>query len=686
MINLNSSITELNRVGQTTSKTLKKLGLGSAQDLLFYFPFRYDDFTKSSEIANLEPDTSANIIGTIELIQNKRSAKRRLNITEALISDESETIKVIWFNQPFLAKNLKVGDKISLAGRVSESYGQLTMLSPQYEKIYSEDLIHTKGLVPNYHLTANLTQKQLRFLIKQVIPLTPKVPDWLPLEIKKRLNLIDLSEALYKIHFPKNLSEVLAAEQRLGFAELFLRQLKTQLIKRELKTRHASTLKFQESATKNFVASLPFKLTDAQKKTAWEILQDLEKNTPMSRLLEGDVGSGKTIVAIIAILNAALNKKQAVLMVPTEILAEQHFNSLNKLLAAYNFKISLLTHSKKIIQPEQIKEFDLTTADIIIGTHSLIQENIKFNNLALVIVDEQHRFGVTQRQKLLDFNQDKNFAPHFLSMTATPIPRSLALAIYGDLDLSIINQLPANRKKIITKIVTENRRLDAYSFIREQIKTGRQVFVICPLIDESDKLGVKSVKAEHKKLDQEIFPELKVGLLHGKLKSVEKAKIMDDFLNNKIQILVATSVIEVGIDVPNATLMLIEGAERFGLAQLHQFRGRVGRSDHQSYCFLFPSKEELTNQKTIERLEALTKYNDGLSLAKIDLKLRGAGELYGLSQSGFPELQIASLFDYENIKKASEEAARLVTSDPTLSKHPLLKTKLGEWENSVHLE
>ena len=682
MITLDSKINELYRVGAATTKILGRLGLKTASDLLFYFPFRYDDFTKSLPIADLTENTNANIIGTIELIQNKRSARRRMYLTEALVSDETDTIKIIWFNQPFLARNLKVGDKISLAGRVSDNHGQLAMISPLYEKIYSEDLVHTKGLIPNYHLTSALSQKQIRALIKQVIILADKIPEWLPLKIKNRLALLDLGEAIKKIHFPKNLNEAFSAQKRLGFTELFLRQLKAQLIKKQIKSRTAPLIKFQKQATQNFVNSLSFQLTDAQKKSAWEILQDLEKTAPMSRLLEGDVGSGKTLVAVMALLNVALNEKQAVLMVPTEILAEQHFNSINKLLASYNFKIELLTHNHKTK--------NATDANIIIGTQALIQDNVKFRDLALVMVDEQHRFGVKQRQKLLDFNEKNNTethkTPHFLSMTATPIPRSLALAIYGDLDLSIINQLPANRKKIITKLVIENQRQAAYNFIREQIKTGRQAFVVCPLIDESDKLGVKSVKKEHEKLDKEIFPELKVGLLHGKLKAKEKEAIMTDFLANKIQILVSTSVIEVGVDVPNATMMIIEGAERFGLATLHQFRGRVGRSDFQSYCFLFPSNEELSNPKTIERLEAMTKYSDGFSLAKIDLKLRGAGEIYGIGQSGFPELQIASLFDYENIKKASDEATALVAEDPSLDKYPLLKAKLGEWEDSIHLE
>jgi len=678
MIGLSSKVAELYRVGETTTSILKKLGLDTVQDLLFYFPFRYDDFSQSVLISALQPNTNANIIGTIELIQNKKSFKRRVFITEALISDESDSLKVIWFNQPFLTRTIKVGDRISLAGRVSESQGQIAMMSPLYEKIYSEDLIHTKGLVPNYHLTSGLTQKQIRFLIKEIINLANQVPDWLPLEIKKRLGLLDLSRALSKIHFPKNQSEIIAAQKRLSFTELFLRQLKAQLIKSQLKQRRAPIIKFKEADTKKFVASLPFKLTDAQRKAAWEILRDLEKPTPMSRLLEGDVGSGKTLVAALALLNVALNKKRAVLMVPTEILARQHFNSLKKLFADYDLKVSLLIQSQKDQKWEE--------ADIIVGTQALIQEKVRFKNLALAIVDEQHRFGVSQRQKILDFNSSLAETPHFLSLTATPIPRSLALAIYGDLDLSIINQMPTGRKPVITQIITESRRTDAYNFIRTQIKSGHQAFVICPLIDESDRLGVKSVKKEHEKLDQEIFPELKVGLLHGKLKAKEKEAVMADFLAGQTQILVSTSVVEVGVDVPHATLMIIEGAERFGLAQLHQFRGRVGRSEHQSYCLLFPSSEELTNDKTITRLEALTKYHDGFSLAKIDLKLRGAGELYGVSQSGFPELQIASLFDYENIKKAQTEAGALVANDPELKKYPLLKEKLGEWERSIHLE
>ncbi|MFA6194831.1 MAG: ATP-dependent DNA helicase RecG [Patescibacteria group bacterium] len=678
MISLDSNITELNRVGKTTSKLLKKLGLETVHDLLFYFPFRYDDFASVSTIAELKANENTHVIGTIELIQNKKSFKRRMFITEALVTDDSGSLKVIWFNQPFLTRTFKPGDKISLAGKVTEDYSGLSMITPVAEKMYSESLIHTKGLIPNYHLTENLTQKQIRYLVKEVITLADKIEDWIPVNVKKRLELLDLGPALHLIHFPKSHEEITTARKRLGFAELFLRQLKSAMIKGDLKNRRALSIDFKEKETKEFVASLPFKLTGAQKKTAWEILRDLEKPIPMSRLLEGDVGSGKTLVVALALLNVALNNKRSVLMVPTEILASQHFNYLTKLFKDYGFKIALLTHSHK--------DSESNKADIIVGTHALIQENVKFQDLALAVVDEQHRFGVGQRRKILDFNSVPDQTPHFLSLTATPIPRSLALTIYGDLDLSIINEMPVGRKPVITKIVTEANRSQAYDFIRKQISSGRQAFVVCPLIDESDRLGVKSVKTEHERLDKEIFPELKVGLLHGRLKAKEKEDIMADFLSNKIQILVATAVIEVGVDVPNASLMIIEGAERFGLAQLHQFRGRVGRGEAQSYCLLFPSSEEITNPKTITRLNAMNSHNDGLTLAKIDLKLRGAGELYGLNQSGFPEFQIATLFDYENIKKAQEEARALIAEDPELKKYPLLKEKLGKWEDDAHLE
>ncbi len=684
MITFNSPLASLNRVGKTTAKNLKNIGLETAGDLLFYLPFRYDDFSSNLKISDLRDGETVNVSGTIDLIQNKRSAHRKMQITEALIRDDSGYLKVIWFNQSFITRNLKIGDEISLAGRVSDNYGQIQMISPEYEKITTSNLIHTNGLIPNYHSTSKLSQKQIRFLIKQVLPLADKVEDWLPADLRKRLNLIDLKTALRLIHFPISNQEIQDSQKRLAFTELFLRQIKSQSIKRELQNLKTISIKFDEAVTRSFVAGLPFTLTGDQKKAAWEILKDLQKTQPMSRLLEGDVGSGKTLVAAIALLNVAISGRQGALMVPTEILAKQHFKTLSHYLYQYNIKVALITSGHEEVNFELNGENILEEADILVGTHALIQSKIIIPRLSLAIVDEQHRFGVNQRHTIIGV--EKNLVPHFLSMTATPIPRSLALSIYGDLDLSLISELPSGRKIIETKIITDKKRTETYDFIRAEIKNGRQVFVVCPLIDESDKLGVKSVKSEYEKLQKEIFPEFSVGLLHGKLKSKDKEKVMSDFLENKIQLLVSTSVIEVGVDVPNATIMIIEGAERFGLAQLHQFRGRVGRSELASYCFLIPSQENISKPKTLERLEALTKYHDGLTMAKIDLKLRGGGDLYGTTQSGFDELQIATLFDYELIKKARDEAAEIVASDPEFKKHPIIKMKLGEWERKTHLE
>ena len=707
MITLDSDIEKISRVGAAAAKKLKKLGVNTARDLLFYFPFRYDDFSQTTPINKLIAGTKANVVGQIELIQNKRSPRKRMNITEALINDGSETIRAVWFNQPFIARNLKMGDKVSLSGKIENDYTGLMMASPTYEKVPHPNppLIrggniregyHTQGLVPNYHLTQGITHKQVRFFIKQVIGLAGELEDWLPQEIKYDCKLLDLGAALAKIHFPKNNNDIKEARERLAFNELFLIQLQSQIIRRDTKSCVSASAPFLEKEIKKFVDSLPFKLTNAQRKSAWEILQDIALDKPMSRLLEGDVGSGKTVVAVIAMLNIALNKKQAVLMVPTEILASQHFESVCEMLVGFDVKIGLLTGSarkmadnrrqttdKNISKKKILEIIKNGEVDIIIGTHALIQEKVEFKNLALAIIDEQHRFGVEQRKALIEKSGDKNTVPHFLSMTATPIPRSLALALYGDLDLSIIDEMPKGRKKIQTFIVPEHKRQDGYKFIRKQIECGRQVFVICPLIDFSDKLGVKSVKEEFKKLNENIFPDLNIGFLHGRMKPAEKEKIMRDFLDNKIKILVSTSVVEVGVDVPNATIMMIEGADRFGLAQLYQFRGRVGRSDHQSYCFLFSDSQA---DRSIKRLQALTNCNDGFELAKIDLKFRGPGEVYGTAQKGFPELKAASLFDYQLMKQARDEAIKLISKDHSLNSWPELKNKLGDLENSAHLE
>ncbi len=698
MLSLKSFVSEIKGIGQNTAKHLKKLNIQTVEDLLYYFPFRYEDWTKSIPINQLQDDFIANVVGIIELIQNKKSAKKRMNITEALVNDGTASLKVIWFNQPFIVNNLKVGNKLSLAGKIEKNYGGLTMNSPIYEKVGKNKLIHTQGLVPIYHLTGNVTQKQIRYLISQTLFLAKNIKDPIPPETKqvlgKEYSLLSLNKALYKIHSPTSGSDIKNSQDKLAFDELFLLHTKTQLIRRDIKNSRAEPVKFKEKITKNFVANLTFQLTNAQRKASWEILQDLGKNHPMSRLLEGDVGSGKTVVATIALLNVSHNrKKQSVLMAPTEVLAGQHFQSLDKFLKKFNINIGLFTKSNKLTNqtPEEkkisknklitfIKNGDI---DIIIGTHALIQEDVTFHNLNLAIIDEQHRFGVEQRKTLIAKSSNKQNMPHLLSMTATPIPRSLALALFGDLNISIIDELPANRKPIITKIVPKNKRNQAYDFIKNQLQEGKQAFVICPLIESSPKLEVQSVEEEYKKLTNNIFPKYRIAMMHGKLKPREKEKIMREFLENNFQILISTSVIEVGVDIPNATVMIIEGAERFGLSQLHQFRGRVSRGQHQSYCFLFTENK---NEKTKQRLQSLVDHQDGFTLSKMDLKLRGSGDMYGTTQKGFPQLKVASLFDYDLMKKAQSAAKMVIENDPELKKYPRLAEKIKEEKQKIHLE
>ncbi len=703
-MNLSTSISELNRVGKTTARSLHRLGIYKVRDLLYWFPFRYEDFRRLVPIGDLHPGELVTIKGKIELLGNKRSWKRRTNITEGLVTDDTGSVRVVWFNQPFIAKNLKPGDVVFLSGKVRSDMLGAQLVSPTYEKADKETTAHTARLVPIYPTTSGITQKQLRFLIAQVIDLVKDIPEWLPDEILEGSDLVPMGDALHGIHFPVDEKDLHAATARLKFDELFLIQLQAERARAQIKIQPAPPLKFFENEIKDFVAHLPFALTKTQKISAWEILQDLSKPHPMNRLLSGDVGSGKTVVAALALYDAVLNGYQAVFMAPTEILAMQHFQTLNKLLAD-KMAIGLLSQSQQLtpladlsnLSPaksrqewrEQIKNGKL---QIIVGTHALLSDEVKFRKLGLVIVDEQHRFGVDQRKVI----KEKGEGAHFLSMTATPIPRSLALTLYGDLELSIINELPPGRKKILTRLVEPSKRMAAYDFIRQQVKGGRQVFVICPLIEATEKETTgdefvpinyftpdtekKSVMSEYKKLSQKVFPDLKVEFLHGKLKGSDKEAIMAKFKAGQIDILVSTSVIEVGVDVPNASVMMIEGADRFGLAQLHQFRGRVGRSVHQSYCILFTD----SNSKTaLERLKFFEANHDGFKLAEKDLEMRGPGEVYGTTQSGLMNLRIATLAD-KDIIKIARSAAKLIIEN--LAKFPRLVKKIREWEESVHLE
>jgi len=578
------------------------------------------------------------------------------------------------------------GDEVYFSGKAEYTQYGLQLIGPSYEKVKKEQT-HTARIVPVYSLTENLTEKQIRYLIKLILPLAKTIPEWIPQEILKKYRLIGLNQSIKEIHFPTNKNTLSQARYRLKFNELFLIQLKVQAVRQKIASEKAPLIKFNQPLTKKFVDSLPFTLTANQKEAAWEILRNLHQARPMNRLLEGDVGSGKTVVAGMAILNVVDNGYQAALMAPTEILAQQHYKTISSLFKKFKIKAGLLTRADKKISGRRTTQKNITAhiangkLQVIIGTHAIIQEKVTFKNLGLVIIDEQHRFGVDQRKTLK--LKPKGRLPHLLSMTATPIPRSLALTLYGDLDLSIITEMPKGRKKVLTKIVPPEKRKLAYNFIHDEIKKGRQVFVVCPLIEGSDKLGVKAATAEYEKLKKQIFPDLNIGLVHSKLKAKEKERVMKKFSDNKINILVATSVVEVGIDVPNASVMMIEGAERFGLAQLHQFRGRVGRAEHQSYCFVFTESD---SQKTIERLNALVTAKNGFELAEKDLEFRGPGEIYGLKQSGFPDLKIAKLTDYEIIQKTKEVSQEIFSKDPWFIHYPFLKEKLKIFTRTIHLE
>lgn len=699
MIALNASLAQFPTVKKSLLKKLHSLGLRSAQDLLFYFPFRYDDFSRVAPINQLQDGARVTVRGRLQLLASRRSSFQRRFLVEAVLADDTGQLRAVWFNQPYIAKILSAGDKLSLAGKVELSRFGLQMVNPTFEKEkFDGASVHTGRLVPIYPTTAGVTQKQLRFLISRALPSASQCAEWLPPNIIKKNHFLNLPMALREIHFPSGGVKSAQARERFQFEELFLIQLKNELARREWHGLSAPSVTFKEKETKNFVAGLGFILTDDQRRSAWEILQDMAASQPMNRLLNGDVGSGKTVVAALAVYNAALNGFQSAWLAPTEILAHQHFATACRLFDGRGVRVGLLTGSAAKVSGEKdyskkklLADVAAGEIDLLIGTHALIEKKVCFAHLALAIVDEQHRFGVEQRHLLRDKSGPAGVSPHFLSMTATPIPRSYALALYGDLDLSLIKQMPIGRRKIITRLVEEINRPKAYDFIRAQVKQGRQVFVICPLIEEKEApsgrqlilMEKKSVLAEFKKLSEDIFSDLAVNFLHGKMKPKEKETVMRDFLEKKFDILVATSVVEVGVDIPNASVMMIEGAERFGLAQLHQFRGRVGRSVHQSYCLLFTNAVSELSKK---RLGYFVNTADGFELAEKDLELRGPGEVFGESQHGFPELKIATLQNIELIKKSREAAREIVESDFSLAEHPLLRQKLAEWERGVHLE
>src|SRR3989344_2906933 len=584
MFELHTPVEQLYLVGPARAKLLKKLGIQSLEDLLFYFPRAHQDLTKFASISDLKPGENANIKAKILEVKSFRTKVRRFSLTQALVEDSSGSIVCVWFNQPFLAKVLKKNEYFIFSGKVTISKNKIQLQNPVYEQEKNEQ-IHTSRLVPLYPLTANLTQKQLRYIIKTYLDKVT-LPEYLPKEILKAEKLPDENYAVKTFHFPKDYAQLHVAQNRLAFDEIFQTQLRVLQFKKAREQKKGLKIDTSINLSEK-IESLPFQLTAGQTQALAEIINDFNKPYPANRLLEGDVGSGKTIVAALIMYLVAKNGLQAAILSPTEVLAQQHYANLLKLFKNDGFDLILLTSSQSrlngnpVSRPTLLGQIASGKAKIILGTHALLEKKVKFEKLALVVIDEQHRFGVAQRSALKQLNNT-----HLLTMSATPIPRTLALTLYGDLDLSRLAELPAGRQKIITKIVAEENRQLAYEFIGKQIAVGRQAFVICPLIDESDKLGVKSATAEYKKLSEKIFPHLKIGLLHGKMKPADKELVMQQFSakggsasggkDSYIDIIVSTSVIEVGVDVPNATVMMIEGAERFGLAQLHQFRGRVG--------------------------------------------------------------------------------------------------------------
>ena len=683
-LNLDSPVNRLRGVDVKLSAKLKRLGVSNIRDLLYLFPRRHNDFSTTVKISELEPGEERTIVATVWEARETTLGRGRLKAAEAVVSDETGNIRVMWFGQSYLARMLKPNSRVAISGRVEVYKNQLQFQSPEVEILdRQESLIHTGRLVPVYPLTEGLSPRRLRGIVRQALDdWLPSLEEFLPDEIRRRVDVMTLPEAIMQAHYPNDEPSMSAARRRLAFDELFLLQMAV-LIRRRTWQESVEGIRIEADpgVLQGFRASLPFSLTQAQERCIEETMGDMGRGTPpMNRLLQGEVGSGKTVVALTALLAAVGAGYQGSIMVPTEVLAEQHFSTVSRLLGSLSkpvqeenlitvyldplpkpVSVGLLTGSTRAaVKRELQRRVSDGTIDITIGTHALIQKGVEMPQLGLAVVDEQHRFGVEQRAAL---RRKGGTVPHVLVMSATPIPRTLTLTLYGDLDVSTIDQLPPGRQKVLTRVVPSDRRAAAYDFIRKEIRNGRQAFVICPLIEESEAIEARAATDEHQRLSTEVFPDLRLGLLHGRMTPRGKDQVMAAFRDGDIDILVSTAVVEVGIDVPNATVMVVEGAHRFGLSQLHQFRGRVGRGEHKSYCLLL---SEFSTPEAKERLSAVERIHDGFQLAEVDLDLRGPGDLFGTRQSGLPSLKVARLSDQDLLKTAREEAAELLQNDPSL--------------------
>lgn len=649
---LNDSVSEVPLVGPSYVKKLAKLNIHTVGDLLYHLPSRYVDFTNTQQISNLKVGEQTTIEGQIVSMQSIRTKTGKV-MQIAKISDGTATVEAIWMNMPYIVKMLPLGTIVSLSGKLS-FWGKKKVFSfPQYEKVLSgKDTVHTGKLIPIYPETAQLSSKWLRSRVNSALSLIEpeELSDYLIQEIREKLHLLPLDVSVEKIHKPEDQEDSVRARQRLAFDELLLLNVENNLEKIKWRKENLSLkMTIDQKTIDKFYSKLPFALTPSQERTVAELITDMANDYPMNRLLEGDVGSGKTVIAAAGSFIAYKNGYKTVLMAPTQILANQHYETLSKLLKPLGMEVDLVIGGSKIMASD---------ADVVVGTHALLHRDV-FDNVGFVVVDEQHRFGVKQRAKLAE-HSNNGVHPHVLTMTATPIPRTVALTLYGDLELSTLDELPKGRKPVTTWLVSPDKREGAYQWIEEQItKEKVQTFIVCPLIEESEEETMKDVKAasaEYERL-KKVFPKLRLGLLHGRMKADEKQQVLDDFRSKKLDILVSTPVVEVGIDIPNATIMMIEASDRFGLAQLHQLRGRVGRGEKKSYCLLFT---EAKTQKVLSRLKAMTEVKTGRELAEIDLKTRGPGEVFGTKQSGYSELKIADWTDIPLIKKAKKFADEVV--------------------------